>query len=286
MSNTVSPRVWLITGTSTGLGRALAEVILGKGDNVNATARDPASLGDLALKYTSDRLLVLPLDITNTEQVAGAFTRARDTYGRIDVVVNNAGIAALGEVEVVDEPAGRAVMETNFWGTLRVSKEAVKFFRDVNPPGHGGRLLQMSSYLGLLGAPGNSAYVASKFGTCMTETLAAELDPAWNIKVTLIEPGWIYSEMLPKASFPPPHPAYSNPELPCNRTREASIRSMVVWKDPRKCAEVFYRIGLLPDPPLRIVVGRDAIEAARRKIAELTETVDKYEQWSEGLEAE
>lgn len=158
---------FLVTGTSTGLGRALAELILEKGEIVIATARNPSTLDPIAQEYPSDRLLVLPLDVTDSPQIAAAFAKAKETFGRIDVVVNNAGRGdAAGELELVDEAESRAIMETNYWGTYRVSKEAVRFLRDVNPKGHGGRLLQISSYLGLVGLAGGSPYVASKFGTC------------------------------------------------------------------------------------------------------------------------
>ena len=153
-----------VTGTSSGIGRALTEVLLEKGEMVAATARQPAMLDDLAQKYSADRLLVFALDITKSEEIVAAFARCKDVFGRIDVVVNNAGYGALGEVEGQEESTGRELMETNFWGNLRVTKEAVKFFRESNPPGVGGRLLQMSSFLGILGAPGVGFYAASKFG--------------------------------------------------------------------------------------------------------------------------
>lgn len=197
-----------VTGTSTGLGRAFTEFLLDQGEIVIATARRPSTLDELVQKYSPDRLLVLKLDITNPEEVSTAFVQAKQAFGRIDVVVNNAGTSiALGEVESQDEEVGRTVIETNFWGTLRVTKEAIKFFRESNPPGVGGRLLQISSYFGVVGGPGPGYYVASKFGECVkmltstcseqhvhedtlipalegiTESLAAELDPAWNIKV-------------------------------------------------------------------------------------------------------
>ena len=161
-----STHALLVTGTSTGIGRALAEIALERGEIVIATARSPASLQDLTQKYPSTRLLVLPLDITEPEQVRAVFSRGKEVFGRIDVVVNNAGRTALGEVELMDEAAGRDVLETNFWGTLRVTREAVRFFRDENPVGLGGKLLQMSSFIGLTGsgASGAGFYVASKFG--------------------------------------------------------------------------------------------------------------------------
>ena len=129
-----------------------------------ATARTPSTLEDLAEKYSSDRLLILKLDVTDEEQVAQAFAQTQSAFGRLDVVVNNAGFSNIGEMETMDEAECRSVFETNFWGTFRVSREAIRFLRDVNPPGVGGRLLQMSSYLGLAGYPGLSIYSASKFG--------------------------------------------------------------------------------------------------------------------------
>ena len=121
-------------------------------------------LDDLVQKYPPTRILVLKLDVTQEEQILDAFLRAKTVFGRIDVVVNNAGVGQIGEVETTEEGRTRALMETNFWGALHVTKEAVRFLRDENPAGAGGRLLQMSSYLGLVGLPGTSSYVAAKFG--------------------------------------------------------------------------------------------------------------------------
>ena len=152
-----------MTGASTGLGRATVEVALEKGEVVVATARLPATLDDLVLQHPKDRLLVLPLDVTLPEQVVNAFAEAMRTFGRIDVVFNNAGFGDIWELEGMDESLARAILETNFWGAMRVTKEAIKCFRDTNPSGVGGRLLQMSSYGGLVGLPGLSIYCASKF---------------------------------------------------------------------------------------------------------------------------
>ena len=156
--------VLLVTGTSSGIGRTLVQLILEKGENVAATARSPAALDDLAQTYPPTRLLVLRLDVTQPDQIIDAFSAAKKAFGRIDVVVSNAGWGDLGEVEAMDERKGRGLLETNFWGALHVSKEAIRFFRDDNPPGIGGRLLSMSSYLGLSGFPAAGYYVASKFG--------------------------------------------------------------------------------------------------------------------------
>ncbi|KAH9932811.1 NAD-P-binding protein [Epithele typhae] len=283
-----TPRVWFITGTSTGIGRALAEVALAKGDAVVATARKPAALDALAAAHPPERLLVLALDITSSaEAIAAAFTAAKARFGRIDVVVNNAGYAGLGEAEGIPERDGRALFETNFWGTVRATKAAMAFFRDENPAGAGGRLLQMSSYLGLTSWPGSAYYNASKHALeGYTESLAAEIDPAWNIKITLIEPGWISTEVTATAmgGLAPPHPAYTSPTLPTVIFRALNGAIPLEWKDAVKCAEVFYRAGVMDDPPLHLVVGRDAIGATRQQLAALSTTLDKFESWSEGLE--
>lgn len=118
-------------------------------------------------QYSSDRLLVLPLDVTYPDQVAAAFAAATRAFGRIDVVLNNAGFGQSGEFEATADPQARAVLETNFWGAVSVTREAIKCFRDTNPPGDGGRLLQMSSYGGLVGVPVVPFYCASKFGTSL-----------------------------------------------------------------------------------------------------------------------
>ncbi|TFK83920.1 NAD-P-binding protein [Polyporus arcularius HHB13444] len=292
MANTTSPRVWFITGCSTGLGRSLVELALENGEIVVASARNPTSLDDLVAKYPSTRLLALKLDITQPEQIKAAFSRTKAAFGRIDILVNNAGMTSLGEVELMDEAKGREILETNFWGTLNVTKEAVRFFRDENPSGLGGRLLQMSSFLGLTGAGCSAAgyYVASKFALeGITETLSTELDPKWNIKITLLEPGWIRSALPSKVTWSPtdPHPAYAaNPSLPTTalRTQDLVNATFIPWKNTRRCVEVIYKVAALQDPPLHFVLGKDAIGATRAKIADLSGSMDKYEAWSEGLE--
>lgn len=128
-----------------------------------ATLRKPSVLTDLASKYPNT-ILVLPLDVTKPAQIDDAFAKAKDAFGRIDVVVNNAAIFFLGEVEATPDHDGRALLETNFWGAIAVTKAALNFFRESNPPGLGGRLLQVSSIGGFSGGPGAGFYVASKFG--------------------------------------------------------------------------------------------------------------------------
>ncbi|KAI1781665.1 NAD-P-binding protein [Ganoderma leucocontextum] len=280
-----TPRVWFITGTSTGLGRAVAEIALEKGDIVVATARRPSSLDALAQRYPKERLLVLQLDVTQQDQVVTAFAEATHAFGRIDVVFNNAGFGDGGELEAMEETKARAILETNFWGAVSVTKEAMKCFREANPPGVGGRLLQMSSYAGLVGLPALSFYSASKFALeGASETLAAELDPAWNVKVTIIEPGWVRSDWVSNSTWAPAHPAYQNSNLPTVHARSVGWEMLATWKDAKRSAEAMYKIAAVPNPPLHFLVGKDAIDATRKKIAALTADIDAYDAWSEGLE--
>ncbi|KAI0775583.1 NAD-P-binding protein [Trametes elegans] len=279
------PRVWFITGTSTGLGRALAELILEQGEVVVGTARTPSALDDLAGRYPSDRLLVLKLDVTVQQHISDAFTQAKASFGRVDIVVNNAGYGDLGEMESVDDADARAIFDTNFWGATSVTRAAVKFFREANPPGLGGRLLQISSVLGVVGTPAYAFYTASKFALeGMTESLVQELDPKWNIQVTLIEPGWIKSAYFGKATWSVQHPAYASADLPVTKIR-AEWDDFVPRGDTRKAVELFYRVAALPNPPLHFPVGVDAVALINKKLDAMKDIMHRYGSWSEGLDS-
>lgn len=138
--------------------------MLSKGEVVIATLRKPEMLDDLKVKYPSEKLLVLKLDVSKSSEISDAFRKAKEVYGRIDVVFNNAGYGILGEVEGTPEDVARAMFDVNFWGLANVSREAVTFFREVNPPGVGGRLLNVSSIAGVKTSPVVAYYSASKHG--------------------------------------------------------------------------------------------------------------------------
>ena len=149
-----------VTGASSGFGKALTEVVLREGDIVVATLRKPSILAPLIKQYPPTQLLVLTLDVTCPSDITTAFTRTQEVFGRLDVVFNNAGFGILSEVEGTPDPDARALFEVNFWGAVSVSRAAVKFFREVNPPGMGGVILQNSSILGFFGRPGFAFYSA------------------------------------------------------------------------------------------------------------------------------
>ncbi|OAX37531.1 NAD(P)-binding protein [Rhizopogon vinicolor AM-OR11-026] len=179
-----TPRVWLITGSSSGFGRAMVEEVLRNGEIAVATLRKPSVLDDLADQYPRTHLLVVPLDVTNEAQVKSAFVKAKDVFGRVDVVYNNAGQVLLQEAEGTSMDRARALMDINYWGAVTVSLEAVRFFREENPKGAGGLLMQVSSLCAMKGVPKIAFYSSTKAALDLfTEVLAQEVLPAWNIKV-------------------------------------------------------------------------------------------------------
>ncbi|KAI9065947.1 NAD-P-binding protein [Trametes sanguinea] len=280
----MSPRIWLITGTSTGMGRSLAEFLLEKGEIVVATLRSPEVIDDLKSKYPSERLAVHKLDVTKEDQIVDVFAFVKERFGRLDVVVNNAGYAMAGELEATKEADARAIFETNFWGAVHVTREAVKFFREVNPAGVGGRLLQISSQAGVAVAPATGYYSATKFALeAISEALAAELDPAWNIKVTVIELGGFRTPGVEKIIWASPHPAYNKPDLPSNLFRKSGLNAN---GDPKKAANAYYELVALQDPPLHLPLGKECISVIRKKLTDFSAMVDEYAYLSADLEVD
>ncbi|KAI0370711.1 NAD-P-binding protein [Pilatotrama ljubarskyi] len=291
-----SPRVWLITGSSSGFGRETVVQALEAGDKVVATLRKPSALADLTSKYPASRLRVLKLDVTQPAEIESAFAEAKAAFGRIDVVFNNAGYVALGELEATPDDVARPLFEVNFWGAVHVSQRAVKFFREENTP-QGGLLLQNSAMAGLAGAPAIGFYVATKFALeGFTESLAKEVDPAWNINVSLVEPGAFKTSVFGAGMVTlPNHPAYANPALPVNHVRGAFMKNAgqqgidtafdLTPADPVKAVARIIEFSRLENPPVHFPLGKDAIAFARAKIGALTEEIDKYESWSEDLSA-
>lgn len=142
----------------------MAEVALAEGDKVVATSRTTAALESLKTQYPPDQLLVLALDVTQPSEITKAFAQAKTVFGRVDVVFNNAGFGLVAEVEGTPDASAHKLFDTNFWGSANVSREAVRFFREENRPGEGGRLVVNSSLGGISPITSNGYYTASKFG--------------------------------------------------------------------------------------------------------------------------
>lgn len=180
------PKVFLVTGTSTGFGHSLIQEVLNRGDYAVATARKPETLK--FTNTTAENYLSVKLDITSKESISKAFQVAMQKFGRIDVVVNNAGYGLTGCFEECTETQIRTQMEVNFFGVLDVTREAIKTMRDQKPSG--GVVQQITSIGGLRGAAWFSMYCASKFAVeGFTESIAQEMKAEWGIKFTCIEPG-------------------------------------------------------------------------------------------------
>ncbi|TDL15493.1 NAD(P)-binding protein [Rickenella mellea] len=282
----MAPQIWFVTGASNGMGLSVTEYLLAKGDAVIAAVRKPESMKDHQAKYGKDKLLVAKVNVQSQEDIDAAFEEARKTFGRIDVVYNNAGYSAVGEVEAMPMVDAKDMFETNFFGATRVSLAAVKFFREVNKPS-GGRLIQASSIFGLVPGGATGYYCASKYALeGMTESLAAELDPAWNIKVTLAEMGFFRTNFVKNHTYKVyTHPAYTNPQILGNITRSmlAKVDPTMIKGDPDKLAKRLYELANVQDPPLRVLLGLEGPAMLIPKLEKDASEREKYKSWAEGL---
>src|SRR5260221_1656916 len=178
------PRVWLITGSARGLGRAIAEAVLAHGDRLVATARHPQQLADLTEREGAN-VLTLALDVRNPQQARDAVAAAVQTFGCLDVVVNNAGYANYVTIEEATDDEWRDQLETDLWGVIHVTRAALPVLRTQRS----GHIIQISSVGGRLGTPGLGAYQTAKWGVeGFSEVLAKEVSPL-GIKVLIVEPG-------------------------------------------------------------------------------------------------
>jgi len=264
---------------------AVSKVALSEGDIVVAAVRDPSTVTELATSAETDKYLALNIDVTSTSSVKSVFSAAIEKFGRCDIVLNSAGYGIVGEVESTPDEAAKKLFDVNFWGTVNVSKEAIRVFRDVNPKGEGGRLLNVSSGQGLSSAPAAAFYAASKHAVeGFTEGLRKEMDPEWNIKVSVLAPGAFKTNthVLNNQVVPAVSP-YEKPSLPSQFVRKMFKELGFVKGDVEKAAKVIYKFSKLEAPPFRWAVGKDAVGGVRAKVKSLTEETDEFESWSEDL---
>ncbi|GJE91629.1 SDR family oxidoreductase [Phanerochaete sordida] len=284
-----SSRVWLVTGSSSGFGLTICKLALERGNKVVATLRRPSDLDELARQYPPNALLVVQVDVTEPDDIASAFRAAKARFGRVDVVFNNAGTSLIGEVEGVPDADARRLMDVDFWGAAAVSREAVRFFREDNPRGAGGTLLVMSSSSGHCAVASMGYYCAAKFALeGLSEALALELDPAWNIKVCIIAPGFFRTQIGAKTPTVPVHPAYAAVErVQASRgiweRAGDPARSMRVG-DVEKAGRAIYEVSTLEQVPLRLFLGTGCIERVRRRQERLGVDLDASVKWSEDLQ--
>jgi NAD(P)-dependent dehydrogenase (short-subunit alcohol dehydrogenase family) len=268
------------------MGLSVTEYLLEKGETVVAAVRKPESMKQHQAKYSADKLLVVKVDVQSQDDVDAAFLKAEEAFGRVDVVYNNAGYSAVGEVEAMPMSDGKDMFETNFFGATRVSLAAIKFFREINNP-IGGRLIQASSIYGLGPGGATGYYAASKYALeGITESIAAELDPTWNIKISLAEMGFFRTNFVKNHTYSVyQHPAYTNPQLLGNITRSmlTDMDPSIIKGDPDKLAKRLYELANLADPPLHIMLGLEGPAMLKPKLEKEAAEREKYASWAEGL---
>ena len=246
-------KVFFLTGSSRGLGRQIAEAALADGHRLVATARRPEPLADLAERY-GGQILPVALDVTDLDAATAAVTAGVEAFGRIDVVVNNAGYANLASVEDISLTDFREQIEANLFGVVNVTKAVLPVLGGQG----GGRIIQVSSIGGRLATAGLSAYQAAKWAVGgFSEVLAREVGPL-GIKVTVLEPGGMQTDWAGSSMQVPP---VSEPYLATvgvMATLHHDGGSPPALGDPAKVARVVLAVADMDEPPLRLILGSEA----------------------------
>jgi len=262
-------KVWFITGTSKGFGRVWAEAALQRGDKVAACARDIGTLAGL-LESFGENVLPLTLDVADKAADEAAVKAAHDHFGRLDVVINNAGYGLFGTIEEVTEEQARAQFETNVFGALWVTKAALPYLRAQGS----GHIIQVSSFGGVNALPSRGLYNASKWALeGFTQSLYGEVK-SLGIHVTLVEPaGYTTDWMGPSAVRAEPLPAYDDLHTSFEANWIGQERG-----DPQATGPAMLAVVDAEEPPLRIFFGRGPLDAIR---AEYARRIATWEQWND-----
>lgn len=265
---TDSGKVWFITGASRGFGRIWAEAALRRGDKVAATARNPESLTGLKEKY-GENVLTLKLDITDAGQAKAAVEQAHAYFGKLDIILNNAGYSLVGTIEEADLSDIRALYETNILGALIVIKAALPLFRQQG----GGHIMGVSSGLGHVTLPVIGYYCSSKWAfEAIHESLAAEVKP-FGIKVTIIEPGAYATEFGSQQSLKFAEGLDIYADL---KARFFDRLKNSEQGDPNATPDAIFKIADAEEPPLRLFLGSHNLSWVR---AAYTERLATWEAW-------
>jgi NAD(P)-dependent dehydrogenase (short-subunit alcohol dehydrogenase family) len=260
-------KVWFITGTSRGFGRVWAQAALARGDRVAATARDVKTLGPLVERY-GDLIAPLALDVTDKAAASAAIAFAQQRFGRLDVVVNNAGYGLFGTIEEVSESEARAQLETNLFGALWVTQAALPFMRAQGS----GHIIQVSSIGGVNAFPTVGLYHASKWGLeGFSQSLAAEV-AGFGIKVTIVEPGGFATDWGGASA----KRAAQMKIYDGAREKIAAFRSNSIPGDPNATGPAILKLVDATDPPLRIFLGTSGLPMTRAEYARRIETWEKW----------
>jgi len=263
---------WLITGCSTGIGREIALAALEAGNQVAVTARRVEAVADIIGDFSASAIAVA-LDVTDRAQIKAAVGDAEDAFGGIDVLVNNAGYGYMAAIEEGEDAAVRRLFDTNYFGVVDMLKAVLPAMRARRS----GRIINISSMTGLVANPPNAYYSSTKFALeALTEALSKEVGPL-GIKVTAIEPGafrtdWASRSMKESAT---PIDDYATDV----GARKELIKAFAdhLPGNPRKVAAAVLTIAGMDDPPLRLLLGRDVLDATRDKLAAMSASIDEWE---------
>ncbi|TQJ08795.1 NADP-dependent 3-hydroxy acid dehydrogenase YdfG [Lapillicoccus jejuensis] len=268
----MTQKTWFITGTSRGFGREWAAAALERGDRVAGTARDTSTLDELVSTY-GDAFLPIELDVTDRAADVAAVGQAHERFGRLDVVVNNAGYGHFGFVEEVTEDEARAQLETNLFGALWVTQAALPFLREQGS----GHIVQVSSIGGISAFPGVGLYHASKWGLeGFSQALAQEV-ARFGIHVTLVEPGGFATDWAgPSAKRSQPLEAYAQAREDMERQRQERVGAGGPG-DPTASAKAILRVVDADEPPLRVFFGAAPIDIAKADYAQRIETWERWD---------
>ncbi|MCY7321153.1 MAG: SDR family NAD(P)-dependent oxidoreductase [Phormidesmis sp. CAN_BIN36] len=266
-----SEKVWFITGSSTGFGRALAEAVLEKGYRLVATARKPEQLNDLVDRYPN-QVKAVALDVTNSQSVREAVEAALNEFEQIDVLVNNAGYGTVGAIEEVSDDDIKRQFDTNLFGALNVTRAVLPTMREQRS----GHILNISSVGGIVSFAGVGMYCATKFALeGVSEALAQEVKPL-GIKVTIIEPGAFRTDFSGRSIVTPDHaiPDYAE-----------TSGKMIQWNqeidgkqpgDPVKAAAAMIQVVETENPPLRLALGEDAVNGITQKLESMKAELEAW----------
>jgi NAD(P)-dependent dehydrogenase (short-subunit alcohol dehydrogenase family) len=266
---------WLITGCSTGLGRALAEAVIASGHNAVVTARDVEKVADLAADKT-DRVLPLPLDVTDTAQIRNAVGKAKEQFGGIDVLVNNAGYGYRAAVEEGDDSDIRALFETQFFGAVAMIKAALPGMRARRS----GAIVNISTIGVQIMPAGSGYYAASKAALeAMSGALRGELQPL-GISVTVVEPGAFRTDFAGRSLTQSSTVIDDYADTAGKRRKEHDTAHGTQPGDPAKAAKAIIAAVESDEPPAFLLLGNDALKTYRRLAEARLETIEAWERLS------
>ncbi len=278
-SSSDSTPVWFITGCSTGFGRALARAVLERGHRTVVTARDPESVRDIASDH-GERALVLPLDVTDAPQAVAAVQAAEASFGRVDVLVNNAGIGYFGAVEESDEGEVRRMFEVNVHGLARMTQLVLPGMRRRRS----GHIVNIASIGGLRAFPAVGFYNATKFAVVgLSEALAMEVEPL-GLKVTIVEPSGFRTDWAGRSANESVTEIADYAETAGKNRRTLRSVSGSQPGDPVRAAAAIIAAVESPNPPLHLLLGKAALKGARWKLGMLQENFDAWEATTVGAD--